>query len=514
MFLMHETPPNLSPKQVLIDVYITLRELQEMQQQIGEDIAVLVQAFTQEFAVPHLQCFAACCAIERVKPSRHSHISATGPRYIPPPMVATGAQIQCSAQAPNAFSTSIRDINPEVAKSKHWPSVLTTILKILGILVFFKEAHAALRLEQCTKSLQFKDVLEDTWKQLDDVSKTIATPHHKSCGLLHSKHSKANLWNAFCWGKNQDEENDGHGKAVLQSLVHEHKSEYLALSKEEQDELLTEFTAWKEMKKTGFCTTTKSKINNITQTLKAVENELKSLHCHTGVDNFMDTVMWINNQDLVNKMEGFAIQGMKGSAKKPPEAEECTGDPGTKMQWVHYFCNVIQWYQVVVEVLPDKIPFTNLSQVSSALPDLNMFCDRWDKGTMCWRSLSNTEFEKLCLEHEEKLKSGEIMIIAAALDLTEGQSAACKSIKTIRDSDSSNTEPAEPHDRAAPSAGPTPPPIPQPHNSPMQQPSDGPPSASQSFSSDFITPPFDYDAMLADLDQVFGLTPALNSMSE
>jgi len=31
-----------------------------------------------------------------------------------------------------------------------------------------------------------------------------------------------------------------------------------------------------------------------------------------GVDNFMDTVMGIDNQDLVSKMEGFAIQGMKG----------------------------------------------------------------------------------------------------------------------------------------------------------------------------------------------------------
>ncbi|KAG2037293.1 hypothetical protein BDR03DRAFT_864280, partial [Suillus americanus] len=42
-------------------------------------------------------------------------------------------------------------------------------------------------------------------------------------------------------------------------------------------ELLTEFTAWKEMKKTGFCITTKSKINDITQTLKAVENKVCSL---------------------------------------------------------------------------------------------------------------------------------------------------------------------------------------------------------------------------------------------
>lgn len=31
-----------------------------------------------------------------------------------------------------------------------------------------------------------------------------------------------------------------------------------------------------------------------------------------GVDEFMSSVMNIDNQDLVSKMEGFAVQGMKG----------------------------------------------------------------------------------------------------------------------------------------------------------------------------------------------------------
>ncbi|KAG2112532.1 uncharacterized protein F5147DRAFT_744449 [Suillus discolor] len=434
--------------------------------------------------------------------------------------------------------------------------------------VLSKEARAALRLEQCAKSLRFKDALDDTWKQLDYATKTIATSHHKSIrqvqndlyigrGLLRSKRSKANLWNVFCWKKNQDEENDSHGKVVLQTLVREHKSEYLALSKEEQDDLLTEFTAWKEMKKTGVRTTAKSKINDITQTLKAVENELKSLHCHTGaesilyttrgstdvplrgiafatqgVENFMDTVMGIDNQDLVSKMEGFAVQGMKGSAKNHQKhvsdkraeirdtinrkLQECTGEPGAKMQWVHYFRNIVQWYQVVVEGWPDKIPFTNLSQVLSALPDLQMLCNRWDQGMTFWRSLSDKEFEKLRLERKEKLESGEIIDRrcrtrsdkgtkrrGAAMSATTRRKQY-KSMETVEDSDSSDTEPAEPHNTAAPSAGvaaagPVSPSIPQPSNSPVQQPSD---------ESDFIIPPFNSKAMLADLNRVFGPAPA------
>jgi hypothetical protein len=31
-----------------------------------------------------------------------------------------------------------------------------------------------------------------------------------------------------------------------------------------------------------------------------------------GVDDFMASVMNIDNQDLISKMEGFAVQGMKG----------------------------------------------------------------------------------------------------------------------------------------------------------------------------------------------------------
>jgi hypothetical protein len=89
--------------------------------------------------------------------------------------------------------------------------------------VLSKEARGALRFKRRTKSLWFKDDLDDTWKQLDDATKLIASSHHKSirqvqndlyigCGLLHSKRSKANLWNAFCWKKNQDKEN---GKFLL-----------------------------------------------------------------------------------------------------------------------------------------------------------------------------------------------------------------------------------------------------------------------------------------------------------
>lgn len=59
-------------------------------------------------------------------------------------------------------------------------------------------------------------------------------------------------------------------------LVHDHKDEYHALSKEEQDELLREFAESKETKTTGLRISVKLKVNDITRTLKAVENEVSN----------------------------------------------------------------------------------------------------------------------------------------------------------------------------------------------------------------------------------------------
>ncbi|KAG0697183.1 hypothetical protein DFH29DRAFT_878888 [Suillus ampliporus] len=82
-----------------------------------------------------------------------------------------------------------------------------------------------------------------------------------------------------------------------------------------------------------------------------------------GVQHFMGSVMGINNQDLVSKMEGFAVQGMKGATTNHKQQvseirlkicniintklcnifdscaliELITGDPNARMQWTHYY---------------------------------------------------------------------------------------------------------------------------------------------------------------------------------
>ncbi|KAG0703471.1 hypothetical protein DFH29DRAFT_874450 [Suillus ampliporus] len=229
--------------------------------------------------------------------------------------------------------------------------------------------YTTLKHSQQDKSRQFKDALDDAWNQLKQATKTIAMSHHKSVchvqndlyighGLLHLRHSKLNAWNAFCWKKNQETNNCNQGQGALKLLIHENRDEYLQLSKDEKDNILAEYANWKKTKVTGLYISMKSKINDITQTLKAVENEISLC-----VQHFMGSVMGINNQDLVSKMEGFAVQGMKGATTNHKQQvseirlkicniintklcnifdscaliELITGDPNARMQWTHYY---------------------------------------------------------------------------------------------------------------------------------------------------------------------------------
>ncbi|KIK19072.1 hypothetical protein PISMIDRAFT_108401 [Pisolithus microcarpus 441] len=94
---------------------------------------------------------------------------------------------------------------------------------------------------------------------------------------FHSRHSKISAWNAFCWKKghtmNRSNES-GISKGMLLNLVQESCMEYHELSAEDKNRLIEEFSEFREAKAIRVCVTTKSKINDITHTLKAVENEV------------------------------------------------------------------------------------------------------------------------------------------------------------------------------------------------------------------------------------------------
>ncbi|KAG1726760.1 hypothetical protein EDB19DRAFT_1914495 [Suillus lakei] len=321
-----------------------------------------------------------------------------------------------------------------------------------------KDAQAALKLSRQEKSRRFKDALDDAWNELDQATKSIAVSHHKSA--FEAERRK----------KNQETENHNQGRGALKSLVHNHRDEYLGLSRDDQDNILAEYAEWKKTKVTGLCVLMKSKINDITQTLKAVENELNSLNCRTGaetilyttrgstdlplqgvtfstqgVQHFMGSVMGIDNQDFVSKMEGFAVQGMKGAAMNHKQqvsairskicniinATLSTGDSGARMQWSHYFRNVVQCYQVAIEGWPDNMPFANLSQVLSARSDLEKLYSRWESKETKWKLASSENIDRPCRTHSNKGKKCKALATAT----NTHRRKKYKSSETVEDSD-------------------------------------------------------------------------------
>ncbi|KAG1758577.1 hypothetical protein EDD22DRAFT_783713, partial [Suillus occidentalis] len=326
-----------------------------------------------------------------------------------------------------------------------------------------KEARAILTASRCKKSNRFKSTIHNVWANIDESVKAIASSNHKSiCQVQHelymgqslfrNKRLKLSAWNTFCWKKNQsvDKENAPSGKALLSELINEHRVEYHALSNDEKDSILKEYKEHKATKTNGVRISTKSKVNDVTQTLKVIENELNSLRCWTGaetimytmrgstdlplrgiafttegVENFMESVMNVDNQEFVTKMEGFALRGICSAAKHHQQCccnlrskirhlinnklRKLLSNPKATMQWAHYWRNVVSRYQVVVEGWPDEIPFDNLSKAASGIAALENLKERWRSGETAWRQLDDEEFQELNDERNSKVGSGEVV---------------------------------------------------------------------------------------------------------
>lgn len=79
------------------------------------------------------------------------------------------------------------------------------------------------------------------------------------------------------------------------------------------------------------------------------------------------------------------------------------------MQWKNYWCNVVQHYRVICEGWPAHIPFKNLSEASTSLPELKMLLKMWKDKLISWRLLDEDEYQQLQQAHNEKLETGEIV---------------------------------------------------------------------------------------------------------
>lgn len=85
-----------------------------------------------------------------------------------------------------------------------------------------------------------------------------------------------------------------------------------------------------------------------------------------------------------------------------------TGDPEVRMQWKHYWRNVVRRHHVLIEGWPTKVPFKNLSETSSSITDLEDLLRSLRSGNIHWRELSDEEFERVDAEREVELEKGNI----------------------------------------------------------------------------------------------------------
>ncbi|KAH7904868.1 hypothetical protein BJ138DRAFT_1018526, partial [Hygrophoropsis aurantiaca] len=324
-----------------------------------------------------------------------------------------------------------------------------------------KEARAAVSTRRKEARAKFRNDLHNAWKTMDAAAENIAANNNKSVrrvqldlhmgrALSRIKRSKVSDWNAFCWKRHQvDEKSRGTGKDLLPALVQDLSKEYATAPQAEKDAITEEYKQYKATKSIGFRVSTKSKVSDVASTMKLVEHELANLRSRTGaesilyttrgstdlpingiafatpgVGDFIPTAMGIDHQDLISKMEGFAVQGIKGAAKNhsqrvsalrsdirleiQQQLRAITGDPGAEMAWKHYWRLVVKAYKVRVAGWPDNIPFANLSTVSSALPDLESLLRKWKLGTIHWEKINDEELTRLTIERDEQLETGVI----------------------------------------------------------------------------------------------------------
>jgi hypothetical protein len=82
------------------------------------------------------------------------------------------------------------------------------------------------------------------------------------------------------------------------------------------------------------------------------------------------------------------------------------------MEWKHYWRNVVKRYKVVIEGWPNNIPFRNLSDASSSLPDLETLLRKWRSGKIFWKVVTDNELKELDSNRDTQIESGDLEVPA------------------------------------------------------------------------------------------------------
>ncbi|KAF8337839.1 hypothetical protein F5887DRAFT_837405, partial [Amanita rubescens] len=80
-------------------------------------------------------------------------------------------------------------------------------------------------------------------------------------------------------------------------------------------------------------------------------------------------------------------------------------NPEARMEWKHFWRNVVKRYSVKVEGWPQDIPF---SLDSHTLGDLDTLLRKWETGAIYWKTLTAAELKQLDQERNKHIEAGDI----------------------------------------------------------------------------------------------------------
>lgn len=326
-----------------------------------------------------------------------------------------------------------------------------------------QEARKILKIKRHEKHVSYHTDLAEAWRKLDEIKETLAVKYSKSlqrvaCDLHSGRgtltkgfRQKTSAWNAFLWKSRQNGQGSNQtGRAVLQSLTTEFKEQYKMLSLAERDALIEEFNAEKATRAKATRKSPKSRANDLTYTAQVIEDELTNLRQRTGteailllvrgttesssspryyategVNQFLTNCLNLELSDLLSRMEAYALNGLSGAAcsyKKRStnlkrdlrrlihqQLENVAGySKKIQMSYVNFWSDITVKHRIVIEGWPSDIRFGNLSDVLTSLSHLQVVYEKWERGEIYFRKVSEAEFRTLAEEHRKAIKDGSI----------------------------------------------------------------------------------------------------------
>ncbi|KAI0040615.1 hypothetical protein FA95DRAFT_1611649 [Auriscalpium vulgare] len=367
-----------------------------------------------------------------------------------------------------------------------------------------KEALAQVNTSRKIKTGAYLDGIDDVAATVRKLTDDLAEKHgkvvHKVETALHigrgalsrGKHKVSSAWSAYQWKEGRD--NPGTGVKIA-TLSAQRKVDYAKLTAEEKAQYVKEHTAHLETRKTGEWVTSKSKTNDAASTSTKLIDELNNLRARTGLEamlflvrgnssikfnpiafatpqvlEFVAQVLSMDLQDLLTRMEGFAIQGLAGSGKAIRTVEELrealakfidqqlrdvAGVRDIRWRFGSHW-EIVSKHRVQIKGWPEHIPFTSLSRAAPSKRVADELGRLWYSGSIHWAPISDEEFDEEFQRREDAITAGKIPSRKVRKD---------KNTKRPRDDESAGTRPKK-KARKSPSPSPSPSRSPSPSTSP------------------------------------------------